>query len=85
MPPEDKMSTLQSNVTQIAVQSLSQRELVVLRELGTGASLEVIAARLFVSRNTVKSQAISIYRKLGASTRHDAVVRGRERLHGSVT
>jgi len=33
---------------------------------------------MFLSRNTVKSQAMSIYRKPGASTRSQAVARSRE-------
>jgi len=33
---------------------------------------------LFLSHNTIKSQANSIYRKLGASTRSQAVTRARE-------
>jgi ABC-type Zn2+ transport system substrate-binding protein/surface adhesin len=37
-----------------------------------------IAAGLFVSPNTIKSQAMSIYRKLGASSRNQAVTRSRE-------
>jgi LuxR family maltose regulon positive regulatory protein len=32
-----------------------------------------IAARLFVSRNTVNSEVSSIYRKLGVSSRNAAV------------
>jgi LuxR family transcriptional regulator of spore coat protein len=36
-------------------------------------TLEQIASRLFVTRNTVKSQVRSVYRKLGVSTRADAV------------
>ena len=34
--------------------------------------------RLFVSRNTVKTQAISIYRKLGVSSRSEAIDRAAE-------
>jgi LuxR family maltose regulon positive regulatory protein len=37
-----------------------------------------IAGELFLSRNTIKSQAISIYRKLGATSRSRAVARARE-------
>ena len=37
--------------------------------LNTHLSLAEIGERLFVSRNTIKSQTISIYRKLGVSTR----------------
>jgi LuxR family transcriptional regulator, maltose regulon positive regulatory protein len=33
---------------------------------------------MFLSPNTVKPQAISIYRKMGASSRRDAVTRSRE-------
>jgi LuxR family maltose regulon positive regulatory protein len=65
--------------------ALTDRELAVWRYLSTPLSAREIADALFISRNTLKSHLRSIYRKLGASTRHDAVVRGRERLHGSVT
>jgi LuxR family transcriptional regulator, maltose regulon positive regulatory protein len=33
---------------------------------------------MFLSRNTIKSQAVSIYRKLGSSSRNQAVTRSRE-------
>jgi DNA-binding CsgD family transcriptional regulator len=52
---------------------LSERERVVLAELRADRSLEQIAQRLWVSRNTVKTQVRSIYRKIGVSTRADAV------------
>ncbi|MET4223172.1 LuxR C-terminal-related transcriptional regulator [Oerskovia enterophila] len=52
---------------------LSRRELVVLANLSEDVTLEQVAARLFVTRNTVKSQLRSIYRKLGVSTRSEAV------------
>ena len=38
-----------------------------------GLSLEEVGRELFVSRNTVKSQATSLYRKLQVSGRADAV------------
>jgi LuxR family maltose regulon positive regulatory protein len=60
-------------------QSLSTAELRVLQYLPTYLSFPQIAEALFLSRHTVKSQAISIYRKLGASSRGDAVERARER------
>jgi DNA-binding CsgD family transcriptional regulator len=65
--------------------ALTERELEVWRYLSTPLSAREIADALFISRNTLKSHLRSIYRKLGASSRHDAVVRGRERVHGSVT
>ena len=54
---------------------LSPAELRVLPYLQTHLTLGAIAARLFVSRHTVRSQVMSIYRKLGASSRQDAVER----------
>ncbi|VTR76124.1 helix-turn-helix domain-containing protein [Cellulomonas hominis] len=53
--------------------TLTVRERVVLAELADDATLEQVARRLYVSRNTVKSQVRSIYRKIGVSTRADAV------------
>ena len=46
--------------------------------LPTHLSIPEIAGELFLSPNTIKSQANSIYRKLGASTRSQAVTRARE-------
>ena len=54
-------------------QSLTRRERVVLAELAEDVTLEEIATRLFVTRNTVKSQVRSVYRKIGVSTRAEAV------------
>ena len=50
----------------------------VLPMLTTHLSFPEIGAELFLSPHTVKSQAISIYRKLGASSRNQAVARSRE-------
>jgi LuxR family transcriptional regulator, maltose regulon positive regulatory protein len=58
--------------------SLTSAELRVLPMLTTHLSFPEIGAELFLSPHTVKSQAISIYRKLGASSRNEAVVRSRE-------
>jgi LuxR family transcriptional regulator, transcriptional regulator of spore coat protein len=52
---------------------LTRREIVVLEHLSEDVTLEEIATTLFVTRNTVKSQVRSLYRKLGVSTRADAV------------
>ena len=46
--------------------------------LATHLSFPEIAADLYLSPHTVKSQAMSIYRKLGASSRSRAVTRSRE-------
>ena len=54
---------------------LTAAELRLLPLLPTHLTFREIGARLHVSRNTVKTQAISIYRKLGATSRADAVDR----------
>jgi LuxR family transcriptional regulator, maltose regulon positive regulatory protein len=46
--------------------------------LSTHLSFPQIAAELFQSRHTIKSEAMSIYRKLGACSRSQAVARARE-------
>jgi LuxR family maltose regulon positive regulatory protein len=61
-----------------AASALTAAELRVLPMLATHLSFPEIAAEMFLSPNTVKSQAISIYRKLGASSRNQAVTRSRE-------
>ena len=55
------------------VVELTERELTVLRLLPSELSQREIGAALFVSLNTVKSHARSIYRKMGVDTRDDAV------------
>jgi DNA-binding CsgD family transcriptional regulator len=52
---------------------LSAAELRLLPFLATHLSLRAIGERLFITRNTVKSEAISAYRKLGVSSRSEAV------------
>jgi LuxR family maltose regulon positive regulatory protein len=56
-------------------QPLTGAELRLVPYLATHLSFREIARRLYVSRNTVKTQAISIYRKLGVSSRSEAVER----------
>lgn len=58
---------------------LSERELAVLALLPSLLSAGEIADELTVSVNTVKSHIRAIYRKLGVSTRRDAVRRAHER------
>lgn len=52
---------------------LSKRELAVLHQLLRHSSASMIASELMVSVNTVKTQLKSIYRKLGVSTRDEAI------------
>jgi LuxR family maltose regulon positive regulatory protein len=57
--------------------ALTDAELRVLRLLPTNLSLADIASQLYVSRNTVKTHVASIYRKLDADKRSEAVRRAR--------
>ncbi len=58
--------------------TLSVAELRLLPYLATHLTFRAIAERLFLSPHTIKTQALSIYRKLGVSSRSDAVDRARE-------
>ena len=60
------------------LEPLTAREADVLRYLPTMMSNADIAGELFVSVNTIKSHVKSIYRKLGATQRRDAVHRARQ-------
>jgi len=57
---------------------LTESELRVLRLLADGRSLRQVAAELFLSPNTVKTHRRTIYRKLGANTREEALARAAE-------
>ena len=57
---------------------LSERELTVLRLLSGGLSEREIGRELFLSFNTVHSHVKSVYRKLGVSSRADAIARARD-------
>ncbi len=58
---------------------LTPAELRTLRFLPSHLSFREIAEQSFVSANTVKTQAQAIYRKLGATSRGEAVERARDR------
>ena len=60
------------------ISALSAAELRLLPMLPSHLSFPQIAAEMFLSPHTVKSEAISIYRKLGVSSRAQAVARSRE-------
>jgi LuxR family transcriptional regulator of spore coat protein len=67
-----ELARTESPAVQLAA-PLTRREHVVLSNLSEDITLEQIATKLFVTRNTVKSQVRSLYRKLGVSTRAEAV------------
>jgi len=58
--------------------SLTAAELRLLPYLATHLTIPEIATRLFLSRNTVKTEAVSVYRKLTASSRSEAIARAIE-------
>ncbi len=58
--------------------ALTAAELRLLPLLSTHLSFPEVATELFLSPYTIKSEMKSIYRKLGASTRNQAVTRARE-------
>jgi LuxR family transcriptional regulator, maltose regulon positive regulatory protein len=62
----------------LGASALTAAELRLLPMLATHLSFPQIAAEMFLSRNTIRTQAMSIYRKLGASSRDQAVSRSRE-------
>jgi LuxR family maltose regulon positive regulatory protein len=68
-----KLDTMSTGV--VGPSALTAAEFRLVPFLPTHLTFPQIAERLHVSRNTVKSQAISVYQKLGVSTRADAVVR----------
>jgi len=57
------------------VEEPTPAELAVLRGLATGLSQREIGVRLYISMNTVKTHTRELYRKLGVTSRADAVAR----------
>ena len=76
---DDEVSSLRQLLTSEApaaatgASPLSPAELRLLPYLQTHLTFREIGERLFVSRNTISSEVGSIYRKLGVSSRSDAV------------
>jgi LuxR family transcriptional regulator, maltose regulon positive regulatory protein len=71
-------ATLDSlHVGSVGASSLTTAELRLVPLLSTHLSFREIGDRLHVSRHTVKTQAISVYRKLGVSSRSEAIERVR--------
>jgi LuxR family transcriptional regulator, maltose regulon positive regulatory protein len=62
----------------VGIASLTTAELRLLPLLSTHLRFAEIGERLYISPHTVKSQAVSIYRKLGAASRSQAVQRAQQ-------
>jgi LuxR family transcriptional regulator, maltose regulon positive regulatory protein len=72
----EQVRTLPINIA--GATALTPAELRLLPLLPTHLSVPEIAARLLLSRHTVKTQSTSIYRKLDVSSRGEAVARARD-------
>ena len=64
---------LQADPAPVETAGLSERELAILKALGEGLSNKQIAKRFWLAEQTVKFHLTNIYRKLGVSTRMEAV------------
>jgi LuxR family maltose regulon positive regulatory protein len=62
----------------VLVEALSVRELEVLKLLAGALTTAEVARELYISVNTVKTHLKSIYRKLAASHRTEAVRRAKQ-------
>jgi LuxR family maltose regulon positive regulatory protein len=74
---EQRITTRQSRVISPS-DTLTEREVAVLRLLSGTLTLREIGHEMHLSQNTIKTHTRAIYRKLGVSTRHAAVEKGRE-------
>ena len=81
-PPEE-IGAAVAAVARGLVESLTTREREVLELLGRGLSNKMIARGLHISEHTVKFHVSSIYTKLGASSRAEAVSLGAR--HGLIS
>ena len=75
-----RKSLREERTTKFHADHLTAREVDILRRLTGSQSLSQIASELYLSPNTVKTHTTALYRKLGASSRSEAVKIGRERL-----
>jgi LuxR family maltose regulon positive regulatory protein len=62
----------------LTIITLTKREHSLLLALESTASRQRIAASLYVSLNTVKTQMAGLYRKLNTATREDTLMRARQ-------
>ena len=76
--PEGAASLQPQATMPVLVEPLSEREIEVLQLIAQGLTNPEIAARLYLSLNTVKVHTRNIYGKLGIKNRTQAVARGRE-------
>ena len=73
---ESRLATIKARA--VGASSLTAAEMRLLPLLSTHLSFREMGERLFVSSHTVRTQAYSVYRKLGVSSRSEAVARVHE-------
>ena len=78
--PSQVLAPPPGDAAPLIVEELSQREREVIQHVSAMMSTAEIAAEMYISVNTVKTHLKSIYRKLSADHRRDAVRRARQ-LH----
>jgi NarL family two-component system response regulator LiaR len=66
------------NEKELARLGISSRELEVLQLMAEGLSNQEIAARLFISPNTIKTHSANIFEKLDVRRRTQAIVKARK-------
>ena len=74
-----ELAAARDTSTMLEATDITTRELAVLQLLARGLSNRAIAIHLSVSFHTVKNHVRNVLRKLGVSTRAEAVERGRHR------
>ena len=80
--PEPRSHGFEELADRVAGVLLTPRELDVLAAIGAGLSNKASARQLGISLHTVKFHIESLFRKLGARTRAEAVAKGLERRAG---
>jgi DNA-binding NarL/FixJ family response regulator len=79
IPPPDRAQPLMQSLSAGPFQTLTERETQVLQLLARGLANKQIALELGISEHTVKFHISSIYGKLGAASRTEAVRAGVQR------
>jgi PAS domain S-box-containing protein len=75
LPAEEVKALVSSTRSPVRETELTKRELEILRRLAKGATTEVIAAELHISRTTVNNHIQHLLHKLNAHTRLEAIRR----------
>jgi DNA-binding NarL/FixJ family response regulator len=75
--PRPRSVPFARNMTAVQSLAISPRELEVLDQLVEGTANKVIARRLGISPNTVKTHLARLFEKLGAANRTEAIAKAR--------